>query len=92
MAIQVAQLENEDLKDIKAFIFLKDFINQFEFCVFRKKQMKGGYAPVDKKDVVWSTDYTKLLRFEDYFRKCCSLQVINNMIVMDEYALRLKNN
>ena len=83
-------LELSDLKEFKSFVFLKPFLNQFEYCTYKKRTMTGKFDVVDAKDIVWNDNSLDLLRFEDYLRKCCSITHIDNMLIIGEYALRLK--
>ena len=86
----ITKINKSDLKEFKNFIVLKDYLNQFEFCTYKKRTMKGSFEIVNEVEIKWNKDATLLLRFEDYLRKCCSVSVINDYVVIGEYALRLK--
>jgi len=85
------KLEASDLKDFKSFVFLKPFLNQFKFCTYKKRTMTGKFNIVDASEIVWNNNTLYLLKFEDYLRKCCSVTMQDNMLVVGEYALKLKN-
>jgi len=84
------QLENSDLQAIKTFPVLKDYLNQFDWCIYKKRDMKGNYKLIPAGDIIWNADCKLLLRFESYFRQCCSLIVENNILIIGEYAFKLK--
>jgi hypothetical protein len=87
----VFELESADLKDFKSFVFLKPFLSQFKYCTYKKRTMTGKFDVVSTNEIVWNNDILELLRFEDYLRKCCSVTIKDNMLVIGEYALKLKN-
>jgi hypothetical protein len=84
------KIDKNDLKEFKNFFLLKYYLNQFEFCTYKKRTMKGNFEIVDESKIEWNKDATFLLRFEDYLRKCCSISVVDDYILIDQYALRLK--
>ena len=83
-------LEISDLKDFKSFIILKDYLSQFDYCVYKKRKMKGGFENIKKEDLIWKKDAKDLMRFESYFRNSCTLKLDGIFLIIDEYALRLK--
>jgi hypothetical protein len=88
--IMKVKLNNEDLKEFKSFIILKDFLSQFDYCVYKKRKMKGGFEIIKKESLLWQKNTKDLLRFESYFRSSCVLKLEGNFLIIDEYALRLK--
>ena len=88
--METLKLETTDLKDFKSFIFLKDYLNQFEFCIYKRRTMQGNFKNVDISKIEWESDASYLLRFESYFRNCCSISFCDNMLFIGEYSLRLK--
>lgn len=84
------KLESADLKDFKSFVFLKPFLSQFKYCIYKKRTMTGKFNIVDTNEIVWDNNALDLLRFEDYFRKCCNVTSQNDLLIIGEYALKLK--
>ena len=85
------KLQTSDLKDFKSFVFLKPFLSQFKYCSYKKRTMTGKFNVVNTNEIVWNNNTLNLLRFEDYLRKCCSVLIQDNMLIIGEYALKLKN-
>ena len=85
------KLQTSDLKDFKSFVFLKPFLSQFKYCSYKKRTMTGKFNIVNTNEIVWNNNTLNLLRFEDYLRKCCSVTIKDNMLIIGEYALKLKN-
>lgn len=85
------KLEVSDLKEFQSFVFLKPFLNQFKYCTYKKRTLTGNYDIIPENQLVWNDNSLDLLRFEDYLRKCCSFTVKNDLLIIGEYVLTLKN-